>query len=637
MVFDDKVQVQALPSQSNPPDAGAIMPKSIKGVSFAIVGILLFSTTVIAQRGIGLVSIKDNTGKEVRLYRDSHALVIGVSEYRAGWPKLPGVKSDMRAVRAALQDQGFKVEVVNDPDRAQLTNAFTSFINRHGRDQGNRLLFYYAGHGHTQKLAYGDEMGYIIPVDAPNPNRDKNGFLDAALDMQQIEVYAKRIQAKHALFLFDSCFSGSIFALSRAVPENISYKTAKPVRQFITAGGAGETVPDESIFRRQFVTALTGEGDVDGDGYVTGTELGEFLQKTVVNYSRGAQHPQYGKIRNPRLDKGDFVFQLGKPRAVAAVKPPISPPPAPVRTIDAEEEFWREVKDSKVAADLDEYLMEFPKGRFARLARLKIRRLKGATSHSPVPRKPVVAIFPRPKDTAAIRTKSVSTWRDPVTGMEFIKVAGGVFDMGCHANAGQCEGDEKPVRTVRLDGFWMGKTEVTQGQWKKIMGNNPSQFEKGDKYPVEQVSWNHAREFIHKLNAQSSNTFRLPSEAEWEYACRAGGKPVKFGTENGQASPGNANYGKNNRGTTPVGKYQANGLGLHDMSGNVWEWVQDKYTKSYSNVGTNNPTHEGSGVYRVVRGGSWNGKPRYLQCSNRAQKPPSDKKDYLGFRLLRSS
>jgi hypothetical protein len=153
-------------------------------------------------------------------------------------------------------------------------------------------------------------MGYIVPVDAPNPNRDKDGFLDKALDMQQMEVYAKRIQSKHALFLFDSCFSGSLFALSRAVPENINYKTQKPVRQFITAGSANETVPDESIFREQFLAALNGEGDSDKDGFLTGVELGEFLQKTVVNYSKGSQHPQYGKIRNPHLDKGDFVFEI---------------------------------------------------------------------------------------------------------------------------------------------------------------------------------------------------------------------------------------------------------------------------------------------------------------------------------------
>ena len=122
--------------------------------------------------------------------------------------------------------------------------------------------------------------------------------------MQQIEVYARRIQSKHALFLFDCCFSGSIFSLTRAVPENISYKSRLPVRQFITSGSADEQVPDRSIFCSEFLAALEGEGDYNEDGYVTGSELGEFLQEKVINYSRDSQHPQYGKIRDQILDQG---------------------------------------------------------------------------------------------------------------------------------------------------------------------------------------------------------------------------------------------------------------------------------------------------------------------------------------------
>lgn len=260
------------------------------------------------SRGVAIIKIKDAGGRDMSLYKESHALIIGVSNYTGGWPKLPGVRDDVKAMRQTLEKQGFRVTVVEDPDRRQMNEAFDSFISRYGLKQENRLLIYFAGHGHTIKQSYDEEMGYIIPVDAPNPNRDRDGFLAKAMDMQQIEVYAKRIQAKHVMFLFDSCFSGSIFSLSRAVPENISYKTARPVRQFITSGSADETVPDKSIFRQQVITALNGEADIDRDGFVTGTELGEFLQNKVLNYSRGAQHPQYGKIRNPNLDKGDFVF-----------------------------------------------------------------------------------------------------------------------------------------------------------------------------------------------------------------------------------------------------------------------------------------------------------------------------------------
>ncbi len=132
--------------------------------------------------------------------------------------------------------------------------------------------------------------------------------------MAHIEDYAKTIQAKHALFLFDACFSGSLFNNSRAVPQIISEKTKLQVRQFITSGSKDETVPDESIFCEQLIDALTTNyADDNTDGYLTGTELGEYLQTNVKNYSKDTQHPQYGKIRHSTLDKGDFVFMLNDP------------------------------------------------------------------------------------------------------------------------------------------------------------------------------------------------------------------------------------------------------------------------------------------------------------------------------------
>lgn len=277
-------------------------------ILFAVTGAMPLAAE--EPRGVR-VRLVDAQGCGAGWYRESYALIIGVSDYTNGWPPLPGAKKDVTSLKKALERHGFVVTTVMNPrDRHELDAAFHAFIQSHGHHPDNRLLFYFAGHGHTEKLSYGGTMGYIVPADAPDPQKDKAGFLDRSLDMQQIEVYAKRIQAKHALFLFDSCFSGSIFSLSRAIPENINYKTALPVRQFITSGSPDETVPDESIFRRQFVAALEGEGDVDRDGYVTATELGEFLQKKVINYSKNTQHPQYGKIRDPNLDKGDFVFAI---------------------------------------------------------------------------------------------------------------------------------------------------------------------------------------------------------------------------------------------------------------------------------------------------------------------------------------
>jgi hypothetical protein len=276
----------------------------------------LLPDTASATRGIVTIPIKDKNGTKVGMYDESHALVIGVSDYTGGWPKLPGVEKDIILVKNVLEAKGFNVVLVRNPDSQEFENAFEVFIEKYGHKSNNRLLFYFAGHGHTVKPQYGGmALGYIVPKEAPNPNDDLNKFKRIAMSMQRIEEYAMSIDSKHALFVFDSCFSGSLFALSRAIPEHISYKTAKPVRLFITSGSADEKVPDTSIFRQQFIAALGGEGDLNGDGYMTGAELSDFVFKNVVNYSKGAQHPQYGKIRNPNLDKGDFVFRMPQPES----------------------------------------------------------------------------------------------------------------------------------------------------------------------------------------------------------------------------------------------------------------------------------------------------------------------------------
>ncbi|MBT5548972.1 MAG: peptidase C14 [Nitrospina sp.] len=290
-----------------------------------LLGSLLASAFLVssaaAQRGIVPVPIKDKAGNQVGLYKGSYALIIGVSDYTNGWPDLPEVKEDLIAVGEALEQIGFLVYTSLNPQRKDLEGAINGFISRHGYEKDSRLLIYFAGHGHTILPKYGGtEMGYIVPTEAPNPSLDEQGFLEVGLSMQNIEVYARNIQSKHALFVFDSCFSGSIFSLSRAIPQVIQEKTNKPVRQFITAGRANQTVPDVSIFRRQFIKALKGEGDYNKDFYVTASELGQYLEDTVTNYSKGSQTPQYGKLRDPTLDQGDFVFPISASVQMKVVK-----------------------------------------------------------------------------------------------------------------------------------------------------------------------------------------------------------------------------------------------------------------------------------------------------------------------------
>ena len=247
------------------------------------------------------------SGTTFPLYQQSYALLIGISNYNNGWPALPGVTNDLYKIRTALEKQGFSVMAIWDPEKDQLDDAITDFIKNFGQEMNNRLVIYYAGHGYTAKSSYGELIGYLIPVDAPRPHLDVGKFQARAIEIAQFDLYSKRIQSNHALFIFDACFSGSLFT-GKTLPEPLTPKVLEPVRQFITSGSADEQVPDKSIFCEQFIQALDGYGDNDRDGYITGTELGEYLQKSVINYSRNTQHPQFGKIQNPRLDKGEIIF-----------------------------------------------------------------------------------------------------------------------------------------------------------------------------------------------------------------------------------------------------------------------------------------------------------------------------------------
>jgi formylglycine-generating enzyme required for sulfatase activity len=229
-------------------------------------------------------------------------------------------------------------------------------------------------------------------------------------------------------------------------------------------------------------------------------------------------------------------------------------------------------------------------------------------------------------------------------GIEMVFVKGGTFNMGSN-NGGD---DEEPAHMVRLHDFYMGKYEVTQKQWREVMGasttlSDPAYFKNCDNCPVEQVSWNDVREFIKKLNQKTDKTYRLPTEAEWEYAA-GGGSSTQFGGRSGggyKYSGSNnidevAWYNNNPDGKThPVGQKKANELGIYDMSGNVWEWCADWYkAEYYDNSPQGNPKGPTSGTTRVIRGGSWDCDSQYCRVADRSYFTPDRRSYGLGFRLV---
>lgn len=217
-------------------------------------------------------------------------------------------------------------------------------------------------------------------------------------------------------------------------------------------------------------------------------------------------------------------------------------------------------------------------------------------------------------------------------GMEFVWIPAGEFRMG--STSSESSWNERPVTQVRIgQGFWLGKYEVTQAEWRAVMGSNPSYFPGCGRCPVERVSWNDTQAFIGRLNVRTGGSlYRLPTEAEWEYPARAGTTGDRYGDLDAIAW----HAGNSGERTRPVGQKTANAWGLHDMLGNVFEWVQ-VWWGDYPGETVADPRGPGSGEFGVFRGGSWIVGASHCRSSNRYDFKPGSHLGFLGFRLARNA
>ena len=233
------------------------------------------------------------------------------------------------------------------------------------------------------------------------------------------------------------------------------------------------------------------------------------------------------------------------------------------------------------------------------------------------------------------------SFSQPITDEDFVFVRGGCFQMG------DVFGDgvdlEQPIHEVCLSDFFISKYEVTQGLWQQVMGENPSQYQENSQYPVDIVNFWQIEEFLEKLKSITGKKYRLPTEAEWEFACRAGGKKLKYGTKNGILNRELANYtpeGAEESKIMEVGSFPPNALGIYDMSGNVSEWVVDWYDRHhYKQSQIKDPVvlETRMPTLKVRRGGFWGDKGWILRCSFRNYRRPAHRLIGLGFRLARDS
>ncbi len=220
--------------------------------------------------------------------------------------------------------------------------------------------------------------------------------------------------------------------------------------------------------------------------------------------------------------------------------------------------------------------------------------------------------------------------------LEMVGLPAGQFLMGSPDSDPDAKSDEKPQHQVKVNSFAIGKYPVTQAQYEAVMGNNPSRFQNNPQNPVEKVSWNDAQAFCQKLSQISGKTYRLPTEAEWEYACRAGTTTRYYFGDDANQLGDYAWYAGNSQQTThPVGQKKPNAWELYDMSGNVWEWCEDNWHDSYENAPRDDSAWlRNNNNYHIVRGGSWDFNPYYCRSASRIRFSPGFDFNYLGFRVV---
>jgi formylglycine-generating enzyme required for sulfatase activity len=322
---------------------------------------------------------------------------------------------------------------------------------------------------------------------------------------------------------------------------------------------------------------------------------------------------------------------------------------------------WNTALGANTEAAYQSYLNSHPQGANAAEARSRLETLREAAAwarataaNTPEAYEAYLGEYPKGPNAAEAARRSGEKWRMAVNIKEMeanmVSIPGGTFTMGCRDKKrdGDCDEDEKPPRPVTLRSFYMGRYEVTQAQWRAVMGSNPPELynEGCDECPVEGVSWEDVQQFLKKLNALTGQNYRLPSEAEWEYAARGGAKSTDYlysGSSNieevawydGNAKAGNT-FGSQKT-TRPVGGKKPNGLGLYDMSGNVWEWCQDAWHDNYQGAPKDGRAwmDGGDNSRAVLRGGSWLNGGNDCRVANRDRNGRSGRGVNDGFRLAR--
>jgi formylglycine-generating enzyme required for sulfatase activity len=601
------------------------------------------------------------------------ALVIGNGAY-ADRP-LGNPVNDANGLAAALRELGFEVLSDTDQDLAGMQRLIRTFGQRlRGASAG---LFFFAGHG----VRVGSD-NYLIPI-----GHEIESEADVALSA--ISAYSVLAQMEAAgapvnLLILDACRDNpfrSFGAFNRQQSDRglVPMRVGASGTLIVYATKPGETAADgRGRPNSPFTTSLLQHIRTPG------LRIEDLFKQVVLSVEDLTNRKQSPWVEG--LLRGDFYFI--KPAPEPLNNTPLNPLPV----YSGEQAYWRAIEDSTDGRYFCEYMKQHPNGIYVAAARAKLQRLNISCDASPPPKPtptptpaiayakvggPAVRLVAMPFTTATVDARGTVTKLPgrSVDGfveelgngvrLEMVELNSGSFGMGStEAEIDAVVADykrynsratreafthEAPRHQVTVPGFYMGRYEVTQAQWKAVMGGLPDVGFKGDDLPVERVSWNEAVEFCKKLTAKTGREYRLPTEAEWEYAARAGQPtPFAFGPTitpdivnyNGEYPYGAAAKGANLQKTVPVGSLGvANAWGLFDLHGNVWEWCEDIWHESYQGAPTNGSAWLGGrdSSRRVLRGGSWNGNGRYCRAAGRSRVGPGVRNLNLGLRVVISA
>lgn len=570
------------------------------------------------------------------------ALIVGNAAYESEKP-LKNPVNDANAIAAVLRsDLGFTdVKVITNARRRDLVAAVERFgESARGADAA---LFYFSGHGQQQGKA-----NYLLPVDAKieSPAHVKSEGLDADDVQAALEAASPRV----ALVILDACRDNPFGPRTRSIAKGLT----RPRN------------PEEGLL----IAFATRDGDVAQDGTGNNSPYAQALiaglrqaDKVPIQqmFDDVADHVKRNTGSAQRPTKyGDLKFNVYLINPAITVNNNAAGSSAPVVRTDPDEEAWKAAQSADSVEAYELYLKDFASGRNASAAKIKLAAAKRRETAQAAAIQPTPARVESAPSTSAgpaaligsvpaVRAAVGDTIKDCEVCPELVVLPKGSFFMGPSANELRMIGGERPQRRITIDRtLAVGRYEVTQGEWQAVMGENPSRFKScGSRCPVENVSWYDAKDYLRKLNERTKNRYgyRLLSEAEWEYAARAGcAKAFHLGGDcKDQISMHEANFlgveGESRQKTIAVGSLQApNRWGLHDMHGNVREWVED-CRGPLSVVPANGTARTGDctdAPTRLARGGSWDEPTEYLGSGYRAHNPAVIRLPTIGFRVART-